>query len=145
LERAGLYVGNHLAPPNRWELKREGTVPTAAEMLSNTVLGLDRASDHLDQLNQALLQGESASADGSLRDYVHELTRLRMELKSLLVTQKNLGLVRAVLDRLDSQLGRLEKMKGHVLAGHSAGVEEPLNQVKAIFQLIQKKVIDHIT
>jgi ethanolamine utilization microcompartment shell protein EutS len=116
-----------------------------AEMLSNTVLGLDRASGHLDRLNQALLQGESASADGSLRDYVRELTSLRMELKSLLVTQDDLGLIGAVLDRLDSQLARLEKMKGHVVAGHSASVEEPLDQVKAMFQLIQKKVIDRIT
>jgi hypothetical protein len=114
-------------------------------MLSNTVLGLDRASRHLDQLNKALLQGESASADGSLRDYVRELTSLRMEIGFLSVTQEEFGLVRAVLDRLDSQLARLEKMKGHVLAGHSASVEEPLNQVKAIFQLIQKRVIDRIT
>ena len=117
---------------------------TAAEMLSNTVLGLDRASGHLDHLNQALLQGESASADGALRDYVRELTSLRMELGSLSVTQQEFGLIGAVLDRLDFQLARLEKMKGFVLPGHSASVEEPLKQVKAIFQLVQKKVTESI-
>ena len=120
-------------------------MPTAAEMLSNTVLGLDRVSGHLDQLNQALLQGESANADGSLRDYVRELMSLRMDLGSLSVTQEEFGLIGAVLDRLDSQLARLEKMKRHVLAGHSASVEEPLNQVKAIFQLVHKKVTESIT
>jgi hypothetical protein len=111
-------------------------------MLSNTAVGLDCASGHLDQLNQALLQGESANADGSLRDYVRELTSLRIELGSLFVTQEEFGLIGAVMDRLESQLARLEKMKGFVLAGHSASVEEPLNQVKAIFQLLQKKVTD---
>jgi hypothetical protein len=114
-------------------------------MLSNTVLGLDRASGYLDQLNQALLQGESADADGFLRDYVRDLTSLRMEIKSLSVTQEELALIGAVLDRLDSQLARLERMKRFVLAGHSASVEEPLNQVKAIFQLLQKKVTESIT
>lgn len=73
-------------------------MPTAASMLSNTVLRLDRASSQLDQLSQALLQGESANADGFLRDYVRDLTSLRMELESLLVTQKELGLIGAVLD-----------------------------------------------
>ena len=118
---------------------------TAAEILSNTVLGLDRASDYLDQLRQALLKGKSANAAGPLRDYVHELTSLRMELGFLFVTQEEVGLIGAVLDRLESQLARLENMKGFVLAGHSASVEEPLNQVKSIFQLVQKTVTENIT
>jgi hypothetical protein len=120
-------------------------VQTAAEMLSKTVRGLDRASGDLDQLSQALRRDESANADGFLRDYVHELTSLRMELEPLFITQQEFGLIGAVLDRLESQLARLEKMKGHVFAGHSASVEQPLDQVKAIFQLVQKKVIDSIT
>jgi hypothetical protein len=119
-------------------------VPTAAEILSNMAVGLDRASVQLDQLNHELLQGESANADGSLKEYVRELTSLRMELKSVLVTPEEFGLVGAVMDRLDSQLARLEKMKGFVLAGHSASVEEPLKQVKAIFQLVQKKVTESL-
>ena len=114
-------------------------------MLSKTVLGLDHASGHLDQLSQALRRGESADADGFLSDYVHELTSLRMKLEPLFITQQEFGLIGAVLDRLESQLARLEKMKGHVLAGHSASVEEPLHQVKAIFQLVQRKVIGSIT
>jgi hypothetical protein len=39
-------------------------------MLSKSGVRLDRASGHLDQLNQAVREGESASADGFLEDYV---------------------------------------------------------------------------
>jgi hypothetical protein len=119
-------------------------VQTAAEMLSKSVIRLDRASGHLDQLNQAVREGESANADGFLEDYVDELTSLRKELGPLFIRQEDFGLIGAVMDRLDSQLARLENMKGNVLAGHSASVEEPLSQLKALFLLVQTKVTDSI-
>ena len=77
-------------------------------MLSNTVLRLDRASGHLDQISQALLGGESANAGGSLKDYVLELTSLRIGFGALSVTQEEFALIGAVMDRLDFQLARLE-------------------------------------
>lgn len=117
---------------------------TAASLLSNAAIQLDRASGQLEQLNEALTRGETVSAREFVRQYVCTLTSLKTELRSLSIDLQDLNLVGAVLDRLDSHLDRLERMKRFVSAGHADSVEEPLKHLKAIFQLIRNKAGDSL-
>ena len=116
---------------------------TTAAKLSCTMQRLDRAAVQLDQLREAIREGNSASAEAALKEYIREFTDFRSELAPLSLGRQQYGLVSAVLDRLESQLSRLEQMKGHVLSGRSADVEEPLSRVKAALRMVQDKVIQN--
>lgn len=115
---------------------------TRAAALSSIVLRLSQASLQLDQLNQALRAGNSATAEAALDDYIRAFTEFRTELAPFSIGREDHAAVGAVLDQLESQLSRLEQMKGNVLAGHSACVEEPLSQVKLALRMVQQKVVE---
>lgn len=110
-------------------------------ILSNILLRLDHASVQLDEIDGAVRKGDSATADAALRDYIRDLTDFRTEFASLRITTREHGVIGRVLDRLECQLSRLERMKQQVLAGYSASVSEPLAQVKAVLRMVQDKVI----
>ena len=121
--------------------KGEGVTSTATA-LSHILQELDRASVQLDNIDRAVQKGDLSTADVVLKRYVRALTNSREELEPVRISWQQQGLIGAVLDRLESQLSRLEQMKGNVRAGHSASVEEPLAQVKAALRLLQSKVIE---
>jgi HEAT repeat protein len=127
----------------RWrtEVNREESMRTSLAKLSRAVQRLDRAALQLEQLHDALRVGNSAAAETALKQYIREFSEFRTELAALPLGRQEYGLVSAVLDRLESQLSRLEQMKEHVLAGRSVSVEEPLSHVKAALRMVQDKVI----
>jgi HEAT repeat protein len=127
----------------RWrtDVNREANMRTTLAKLSRAVQRLDRAAVQLDQLREAIREGSPAGEDAALKEYIRELTDFRSELTPLALGRQEYGLVSAVMDRLESQLSRLEQMKGHVLSGRSASVEEPLSQLKAALRMVQHKVI----
>lgn len=110
-------------------------------ILSNILLRLDHASVQLDEIDGAIRKGDSAAADAALKDYIKDLTDFRTELVALRITTREHGVISRVLDQLESQLSRLERMKPHVRAGNSASVSEPLAQVKAALRMVHDKVI----
>lgn len=114
---------------------------TTVAKLSRTVQRLDRAAVQLDQLREAIREGNFADAEEALKQYVREFAEFRKELAPLSLGKQEYGLVSAVLDRLESHLSRLEQMKEYVLAGRSTSVEEPLSQVKVALRMVQDKVI----
>lgn len=127
----------------RWhaDVNREEAMRTTVAKLSHTVQRLDRAAVQLDQLREAIRDGNFADAEEALKQYVREFAEFRKELAPLSLGKQEYGLVSAVLDRLESHLSRLEQMKEYVLAGRSTSVEEPLSQVKVALRMVQDKVI----
>lgn len=115
---------------------------TKAAALSGIVLRLSQASLRLDQLSQAAREGNSAAVEAALKEYTHEFNEFRTQLAPLSISRHDHGVIGAVLDQLESQLSRLEKMKANVLTGHSASVEEPLKQVKVALRMVQEKVVE---
>lgn len=114
---------------------------TAATLL-HILQELDRASVQLDNIDRAVREGDSVTADVALKSYIRALTNCREDLQPVRVSSQQHGLIGAALDRLESQLSHLERMKRNVLAGHTASVEEPLAQVKAALRLLLDKVIE---
>jgi hypothetical protein len=127
----------------RWraDVNREEAMRTTVAKLSRAVQRLDRAAVQLNQLREATREGNSADAEEALKQYVREFAEFRKELAPLSLGRQEYGLVSALLDRLESQLSRLEQMKEYVLAGRSTSVEEPLSQVKVALRMVQDKVI----
>ena len=127
----------------RWRasVNREEVMRTTVARLSRAVQRLDRAAVQLDQLREAIREGNSTDAEEALKQYVREFAEFRKELAPLSLGKQEYGLVSAVLDRLESHLSRLEQMKEYVLAGRSTSVEEPLSQVKVALRMVQDKVI----
>lgn len=131
-----------MARLKRWQgLLKGEAVPTRAAALSSVVLRLNQASLHLNQLNHAIREVNSAAAEEALNGYLREFSHFRMQLDPLPIGRQDHGVISAVLDQLESQLSRLEQMKTSVVAGYAASVEQPLNEVKLALRMVQDKVI----
>lgn len=127
----------------RWrvDVTREEVMQTAVTKWSRAIQRLDRAALQLEQLSEAMELGNPSAAETALKQYLHDFAEFRKELAPMSLGRQEYALAAAVLDRLETQISRLERMTGFMRAGRSTSVEEPLIQLKATLRMMQDKVI----
>ncbi len=121
-------------------MKRVILAQTVSRSLADVLARLDLTSLHLDRLKEAAQACDPARVATALEAYTRDFSDVLNELRTMKVSTRESGLISDVLDRLDSQINRLEEMKASVLTGNTSAVEVPLGQVKSALRILYEKV-----